>query len=98
MKKAISKSNLQVSDIDYFEVNEAFSVTPLLTQSTLNIPLEKINVNGGAVSLGHPVGMSGARILLSMINTLRTRGGNYGCVGICNGGGGATSVVIKKIE
>lgn len=98
MKNAISKSNLNLSDIDYFEVNEAFSLTALLTSMNMNIPLEKINVNGGAVSLGHPVGMSGARILLSMINTLRTKGGKYGCVGICNGGGGATSVVIKNMQ
>lgn len=71
IEKLLKKNNLKVSDIDYWEINEAFSLTPLLANKKLGINMEKTNVNGGAVSLGHPVGMSGARIILSLMNVLR---------------------------
>lgn len=73
-------------------------MTPLVTSKLLGIDLERMNVNGGAVSLGHPVGMSGARLVLSLLNVMRLKGGKYGVAGICNGGGGATSILIKNLQ
>lgn len=78
-------------------MNEAFSSTALANMKLLDIPIEKVNVHGGAVALGHPIGMSGARIVLSLINVLRTNNGKYGLAGICNGGGGATSIIIERL-
>lgn len=93
----LKKANLQLSDIDYFELNEAFSVVGIANANLLKIPMHKINKNGGAVSLGHPLGCSGARIVVSLINVLKQQQASYGLAAICNGGGGATAMIIKNI-
>jgi len=97
VKKAVAKAGLAVEDINYFEFNEAFSAVGLANCHLLNIPAEKVNVNGGAVSLGHPLGCSGARIIVTLVNVLAQNNGKYGAAGICNGGGGASAMVIEKI-
>lgn len=94
---AIERAGLKTSDIDYFEINEAFAVVPLTFSKLLEVPQEKLNVFGGAVSLGHPLGASGARIVTTLTNVLQQNGGRYGAVGICNGGGGASAIVIEKL-
>ncbi|MCU0467042.1 MAG: acetyl-CoA C-acyltransferase [Arcicella sp.] len=95
--KAIKMANLIKEEIDYFEINEAFSVVPLAFEKMLEIPHKKVNVFGGAVSLGHPLGASGARIVTTLISVLRQTKGRYGAAGICNGGGGASALVIERI-
>jgi len=97
MPIALKRSGLSLDQIDYFEINEAFSVVALANMKILNIPHEKVNVNGGAVSLGHPLGCSGARIVTTLLNILQTRDGKFGCAGICNGGGGASAMVIERL-
>ena len=94
---ALRKANMELSDIDYFELNEAFSVVGLANMKILGLDPEKVNVNGGAVSLGHPLGSSGSRIIVTLINVLKQNGGKIGAAGICNGGGGASAMVIKLI-
>ncbi len=94
--KAIAKANLESKDIDFWEINEAFSVVGLANIQKLNIDPNTVNVNGGAVSLGHPLGCSGARIIVTLINVLKQNKGTYGVAGICNGGGGASAMVIKS--
>ncbi|GAB4044858.1 acetyl-CoA C-acyltransferase [Spirosoma litoris] len=94
---AIERAGLKAEDIDFFEVNEAFSVVPLVFSKVLNVPQEKLNAFGGAVSIGHPLGASGARIVTTLTNVLQQNGGRYGAVGICNGGGGASAIVIEKL-
>lgn len=96
VKKVLKKANLEVSDIDFFEFNEAFSVVALANARILDIALEKINVYGGAVSLGHPLGCSGARILVTLTSVLEQERGEYGLAAICNGGGGASAMIIKR--
>ncbi len=96
LPKAIKNAGLQASDISYYELNEAFSVVGLVNTKILNLDPEKVNVNGGAVSLGHPLGDSGARILVTLINILAQNHAKYGAAGICNGGGGASAMVIEK--
>ncbi|KAG8379010.1 hypothetical protein BUALT_Bualt07G0043800 [Buddleja alternifolia] len=96
--KAISNSGLEASNIDFYEINEAFSVVALVNQRLLNIDLERLNVHGGAVSLGHPLGCSGARILVTLLGVLRQRNGKFGAAGVCNGGGGASAVVLELIN
>jgi acetyl-CoA C-acetyltransferase len=98
MTKALKKANLNIADIDLFEINEAFSVVALVNQRLLGIPMEKLNVHGGAVALGHPIGCSGARILVTLINALRIHKGKYGMIGICNGGGGASAILIENLQ
>jgi len=95
--KAIKKAGLKASDIDYYEINEAFSVVALAAIKTLNLDEAKVNVNGGGVSLGHPLGASGARIIVTLINVLKQNGGKYGVASLCNGGGGASAVVIELL-
>lgn len=95
--KALKLAKMTISDVDYFEVNEAFSVVPLVFNKILNIDLNKVNVNGGAVSLGHPLGASGARIVTTLNNVLKSRDATIGCAAICNGGGGASSIVIERL-
>jgi acetyl-CoA C-acetyltransferase len=95
LPKAIEKAKLKISDIDYFEINEAFSVVALANNKILNLNPEKVNVNGGAVALGHPLGCSGARIVVTLINVLKQNKAKYGAAGICNGGGGASALVIE---
>jgi acetyl-CoA C-acetyltransferase len=97
VQKAIDKAGLKNSDIDYFELNEAFSVVGLVNMQLLNIDDSKTNVNGGAVSLGHPLGCSGARIIVTLINVLKQNNAKIGAAGICNGGGGASAVVVELV-
>ena len=94
---ALGKVNMELSDIDYFELNEAFSVVGLANMKILGLNPHKVNVNGGAVSLGHPLGSSGSRIIVTLINVLKQNGGKTGAAGICNGGGGASAMVIELI-
>ncbi len=96
LPKALIKSGLLIDDIDYFELNEAFAVVGLANQKILSIPSEKLNVNGGAVALGHPLGCSGARILTTLIHTLNQTKSQYGAAAICNGGGGASAMIIEN--
>ncbi|KAH7572674.1 hypothetical protein JRO89_XS04G0288900 [Xanthoceras sorbifolium] len=93
--KAISNAGLEASQIDYYEINEAFSVVAIANQKLLGLSPEKVNVHGGAVSLGHPLGCSGARILVALLGVLRQKKGKYGVGGICNGGGGASALVLE---
>ncbi|KAL0925036.1 hypothetical protein M5K25_003342 [Dendrobium thyrsiflorum] len=93
--KAISNAGLESSQIDFYEINEAFSVVAVANQKLLDLPSEKLNVHGGAVSLGHPLGCSGARILVTLLGVLRHRNGKFGAAGICNGGGGASALVLE---
>ncbi len=94
---AISKAGITSNDIDYYELNEAFSVVGLANIKILNLDANKVNVNGGAVSLGHPLGSSGSRIIVSLINVLKQNKGKIGAAGICNGGGGASAMIIELI-
>ncbi len=93
--KAVAKAGLQMSDIDFTELNEAFSVVGIVNTQKMNLDPAKVNVHGGAVSLGHPLGASGARIMVTLINVLKQHGGKIGAAGICNGGGGASAMVIE---
>jgi acetyl-CoA C-acetyltransferase len=97
MPKAIHKAGLLMSDIAYWEINEAFSVVAVENMRRLGLDPATVNVHGGAVSLGHPLGCSGARVIVTLLNILKDRGARYGCAGICNGGGGASSVVIEAM-
>jgi acetyl-CoA C-acetyltransferase len=92
--KALAKSGVSKSDVSFWEFNEAFSAVAIANARILGLDLEKVNVHGGAVSIGHPLGASGARILVTLLNVLRQKNGTIGVAGICNGGGGASSVVI----
>ena len=95
---ALKKANLEISDIDFFEFNEAFSVVGLANNKILGLDPEKVNVNGGAVAIGHPLGSSGSRIIVTLINILKQNNGKYGAAAICNGGGGASAIVIENIQ
>lgn len=95
--KALEKAGLTITDIDYFEFNEAFAVVGLANAKILGLDTNKINVNGGAVSLGHPLGCSGARIIVTLLNVLEQNNGKIGAAAICNGGGGASAIVIERI-
>lgn len=95
MKKALDRAGWKVSDVDLYEVNEAFAVVAMAAMKDVGIPREKINVNGGAISLGHPIGASGARIIVTLIYALRTRGLKRGLAGICIGGGEATAIAVE---
>ncbi|PRB04868.1 acetyl-CoA C-acyltransferase [Chryseobacterium sp. MYb7] len=94
---ALKKAGLEVSDIDFFEFNEAFSVVGLANNKILGLDAAKVNVNGGAVALGHPLGSSGSRIIVTLINVLKQNNAKYGAAAICNGGGGASAIVIENI-
>ena len=94
---AVSKAGLTMNDIDYWELNEAFSVVGLANIKKLGLDAKKVNLNGGAVSLGHPLGNSGSRIVVTLINVLKQNNGKYGAAGICNGGGGASAIVIENL-
>lgn len=95
MKKALKKAGWEVSDVDLFEVNEAFAVVAMIAQQELGIPDDKLNVNGGACALGHPIGASGARILCTLIAALQARGGKKGLASLCIGGGEATAMAVE---
>lgn len=94
---ALKKGGLEISDIDFFEFNEAFSVVGLANNKILGLDAAKVNVNGGAVALGHPLGSSGSRIIVTLINVLKQNNAKYGAAAICNGGGGASAIVIENI-
>jgi acetyl-CoA C-acetyltransferase len=94
---ALKRANLNINDIDFWEINEAFSVVSLANLKLLDLDPTKVDVNGGAVALGHPLGTSGARIIVTLINVLKQNNGKYGAAGICNGGGGASAMVIENI-
>ncbi|HMQ07196.1 MAG TPA: thiolase family protein [Saprospiraceae bacterium] len=95
--RAIERAGLKINDIDIFEVNEAFAVVPLAFGRELNVSTDRMNIHGGAVSLGHPLGASGARILTTLVHALHFQGRETGCATLCNGGGGASALVIKKV-
>jgi len=94
---ALSKAGLTSNDISYWELNEAFSVVGLANIAKLKLDAAKVNINGGAVSLGHPLGSSGARILVTLVNVLKQNNAKYGAAGICNGGGGASAMVLENL-
>jgi acetyl-CoA C-acetyltransferase len=95
--KALAKAGITIDQVDFFEVNEAFAVVALANAKELGIPMEKINVWGGAIALGHALGNSGARITITLSSILAKMNGKYGVAGICNGGGGASAIVLEKI-
>jgi acetyl-CoA C-acetyltransferase len=96
LPKALAKVGLSVSDVDFFEFNEAFSVVGLANAQILGLDNNKVNVNGGAVSLGHPLGCSGVRIIITLINVLKQNNAKLGAAAICNGGGGASAIVLER--
>jgi acetyl-CoA C-acetyltransferase len=98
INRALEKAGLSLDKIDLFEINEAFAAVTMAAMKELNIPHEKVNVLGGAVALGHPIGASGARILVTLMNAMRIKRARYGCVAICIGGGEALSLIIEKIK
>lgn len=95
--KALARAGLKIRDIDYWELNEAFAVVGIENTKRLQLDPARVNVNGGAVSIGHPLGASGARILVTLLHILRQNGARYGAAGICNGGGGASAIVIENL-
>lgn len=97
LPKALKKANLTTADIDFFEFNEAFSVVGIVNTKLLNLDPTKVNIRGGAVSLGHPLGCSGARIIVTLAHILKDKNAKYGAAAICNGGGGASAMVIERI-
>lgn len=96
-QKVLKKTGLEIKDIDFFEVNEAFSVVPLAYMKLLDIPHQVMNIHGGAVSLGHPLGSSGSRIIVSLMNILRQNKKRLGLAAICNGGGGASALILERV-
>ena len=96
LPKALDKAGVAITDVDYFEFNEAFAVVGLANSKILNLDASKVNVNGGAVSLGHPLGCSGARIVVTLLNVLKQNNAKTGAAAICNGGGGASAIVIER--
>jgi acetyl-CoA C-acetyltransferase len=97
IKKVLAKAELSINEIDLFEINEAFSCVSLIAMKELNIPHEKININGGAVSLGHPIGASGARILVTLLNALERKQKRFGVACLCIGGGEASAMIVERI-
>ena len=95
IEKVLKRTDLSLNDIDLFEINEAFSCVPLVAMDELNIPIEKLNIHGGAVSLGHPIGASGTRILVTLLNALNMKNLKYGIASLCIGGGEASAVIIE---
>ena len=95
--KAVAKAGLKMSDIEFWELNEAFAVVGIENTKRMNLDPAKVNVHGGAVSIGHPLGASGARIIVTLINVLKQNKARYGAAGICNGGGGASAMVIESL-
>jgi len=96
-QKALDRAGLSMDDIDFFEVNEAFSVVALAFIQHFGLSQSKVNVHGGAVSMGHPLGCSGARIVVTLSHVLQQHGGRYGLAAICNGGGGASAMIIERM-
>lgn len=98
INKSLKKANLKISDIDLFEINEAFAAVTMAAMKELSIPHNKVNVFGGAVAIGHPIGASGARILVTLMNAMKKKNAKYGCTAICIGGGEALSLIVEKIR
>jgi acetyl-CoA C-acetyltransferase len=94
---ALERAGCSINDVDAFELNEAFSVVGLVNNKLLNLDASKVNINGGAVSMGHPLGASGARIVVTLLHVLKQNSGSLGAAAICNGGGGASAMVIKNV-
>jgi acetyl-CoA C-acetyltransferase len=97
IRNVLNKAGMTKEDIDLFEINEAFAVQALAVIKTENLDMSKVNVNGGAVALGHPIGASGARILTTLINTLEHKGGKFGIATLCIGGGEASALLIERL-
>mmetsp|Transcript_37972 Transcript_37972/g.61761 ORF Transcript_37972/g.61761 Transcript_37972/m.61761 type:complete len:139 (-) Transcript_37972:21-437(-) len=97
-KRLFAKTGIAPSDIDFHEINEAFSAVALANMQLLDIDASKVNVHGGAVSLGHPIGCSGSRILISLMNVLSRQNGTLGMASICNGGGGASAIILERMN
>jgi len=97
LPKALDKAGISKNDVDLFELNEAFSIVALANMEILDLDINKVNVNGGAVALGHPLGCSGARILVTLVHALNNNNKRYGAAGICNGGGGASAMVVERV-
>src|SRR6202000_1697345 len=95
---ALHRAGMSAAQIDYFEINEAFSVVALANNQLLKLDAAKVNVNGGAVAMGHPLGASGARIIVTLLSVLSQNKGKYGAAGSCNGGGGASAMVIENLR
>jgi acetyl-CoA C-acetyltransferase len=95
---ALQRAGLKTDDVDYFEINEAFSVVSLANNQILKLESSKVNINGGAVSMGHPLGASGARIVVTLINVLQQNNAKIGLAAICNGGGGASALIIENLQ
>ena len=93
----VQRAGLTLGDIDLFEINEAFSVVAMAAQKDLGIDADRINVRGGAVALGHPIGASGARIVVTLLHALAERGAKRGCAAICLGGGEATAIIVERL-
>ncbi|MNY04355.1 Acetyl-CoA acetyltransferase [compost metagenome] len=98
IEKTLRKAGMKADQIDYFELNEAYANVPIINSRLAGIDLEKVNVKGGAVALGHPLGASGARILVTLTHTLQQQNAKYGMAAICNGGGGATAMLIENVQ
>ena len=94
----MKNAGLSVGDIDFFEINEAFAVVVLANLRNLGISEEICNVNGGGISMGHPIGSSGSRIIVTLLNVLKQNNKRYGCAAICNGGGGASAIVVENLQ
>ena len=97
ISRLLEKTGNRAQEIDWFEINETFAAIPLANMKMLDLDLDSVNVNGGAISLGHPLGMSGARTVLSLLNTMRVKGGRLGVASIANGGGGASAIIIENL-
>ncbi|HHJ53267.1 MAG TPA: acetyl-CoA C-acetyltransferase, partial [Caldithrix abyssi] len=97
INKALKKANLTTEDIDLYEINEAFAVVSLINNRLLNLPVEKVNIHGGAVALGHPIGASGARILTTLLHAMERKSAKRGVASLCIGGGEAATLIVESI-
>ena len=97
MQKILDQANLKTTDIDLYEINEAFAVVPIVAQRKLNIDIDKINVNGGAISLGHPIGASGARIVVTLMHEMKKQKAKYGLASLCIGGGEGIASILELV-
>ena len=96
--RALERAGIEPGKVDFYEINEAFSVVSIANNRILELDPTKVNINGGAVAMGHPLGASGARIIVTLIHVLKQNGGKIGVAGICNGGGGASAMVIENLQ
>ncbi|HVK97961.1 MAG TPA: hypothetical protein VM368_09090, partial [Flavisolibacter sp.] len=98
LPRAVQKAGLEMKDIECVELNEAFSVVGIVNSRKMNLDLSRVNVHGGAVSIGHPLGCSGARIVVTLLNVMKYNNWKLGAAGICNGGGGASALVVERLS